>query len=132
MRERGGILSSELPPGASAPNQDQSQFGEASILLGNLNPERHGIPVNVGAHSREGSNSYDLLSKYRWHGLLIEANPALYSVIERDFAGVDFVLERCAISDAAGEVPFYLGVNNGISSLLSQLVSSRTRCPQRI
>jgi tRNA (mo5U34)-methyltransferase len=110
--------------GDSDPNRDQSQFGELAILLKKLNPEQRGILVDVGANSRQGSNSYNLLNQYRWRGLLVEANPALYPVIERDFAGLDFTLERSAVSDVAGELPFYLGVNDGISSLLVDQVKA--------
>src|SRR5262249_38960141 len=65
----------------------------------------------------ELSNSWDLLSKYGWKGVLIEANPNLWETIESDFAGLDFQLIRTAIADTEGPRTLYLGVNDDISSL---------------
>ena len=75
------------------------------------------IIVDVGARGRERSNSFDLLRHFGWRGLLIEANPSLLESIRADFAGTDFFLEFCAVSDYEGRAEFYFGVNDDVSSL---------------
>ncbi len=57
-------------------HSDHSQFGELSLFLTHAGRKRRGFVVDAGAHGRERSNSWDLLSQFRWRGLLIEANPA--------------------------------------------------------
>ncbi|HLH97593.1 MAG TPA: DUF1698 domain-containing protein [Xanthobacteraceae bacterium] len=51
--------SSENPAGDSAPDRGQSQLGEFSMLLNKSNPEHRGMPVDVGAHPRRDSSSYN-------------------------------------------------------------------------
>jgi FkbM family methyltransferase len=99
---------------------DHSQFGEFSKTLRHLvrRGTNHGVVVDVGARGRDRSNSFDLLSGFGWKGLLIEANPALYESIEADFSGTDFELVKCAIGVSEGMLPFYIGSNDDVSSLL--------------
>ncbi len=73
--------------------------------------------VDVGAHGLHGSNSYDLMKHLGWRGLLVEANPALIEEIASDFAGLDYVIECCAVSDYEGEASFTLGIGSQVSSL---------------
>jgi FkbM family methyltransferase len=104
---------------------DHSQFGELALLRPHLPGRvRHRIVVDVGANSKVGSNSYDLMRDDGWKGILIEANPALWPRIEEDFAGLDFTLLRTAVSDAPGEHTLYLSVNDGISSFFTAKVES--------
>ncbi len=85
---------------------------------------RHRLLVDVGANSKVGSNSYDLMRDDGWTGILVEANPALWPRIEADFAGLDYTLLRTAVSDAPGEHTLYLGINDGISSFFTAKVES--------
>ncbi|BAK67572.1 conserved hypothetical protein [Sphingobium sp. SYK-6] len=82
-----------------------------------------GLIVDVGARGRERSNSFDLLSRFGWKGLLVEANPALYDEIMRDFSGTDYRLVRCAVAEVEGILPFYIGANDDVSSLLRDAAS---------
>jgi FkbM family methyltransferase len=98
---------------------DHSQNGEFLELLKLI--VAHGAPskviVDVGAHGRERSNSYDLLRLFGWRSLLIEANPALAHQIKSGFEGLDYALVVCAVSDFEGVGDLSLGVHSGISSL---------------
>jgi FkbM family methyltransferase len=96
---------------------DHSQFGEFPLFLKVARPGRHGIVVDVGVLGKEGSNSYDLLSQLEWRGVLVEANPNSWAGIEREFAGLNVRLVRCAASDIEGKAVFHLGVVDGVSSL---------------
>ncbi len=98
---------------------DVAQNGEIEILL-KLVVNRacpNQMVVDVGARGRDGSNSYDLLRYFGWRGLLIEANPNLVDAIRTEFAGLDCVVESCAVSDYEGEAMFTLGINDDVSSL---------------
>ena len=79
------------------------------------------VIVDVGAHGKDGSNSYDLLRLFGWRGLLIEANPSLAQKIETAFEGLDYSLVGCAVSDAEGVGNLSLGANLGVSSLSSEM-----------
>jgi FkbM family methyltransferase len=99
---------------------DHSQFGELAILLRLLlqTNESKRIIVDVGARGRERSNSYDLLSQFGWKGFLVEANPRLHDSIRTDFAGTDYDLIGVAVGVEEGSRPFYIGINDDVSSLL--------------
>lgn len=99
---------------------DHSQFGEFSLFLKLGRPKRGGVIVDVGALGKDGSNSYDLLSQLGWRGVLIEANPSLRDGIERDFAGLEATLVRCAVSDVEGKVTLHLGIVDGVSSIIRE------------
>jgi len=105
---------------------DVSQFGEVDLLVRELvnHAAKFRIIVDVGARGRARSNSFDLLRCCRWRGLLIEANPNLLAEINRDFAGTEFSLVNCAVSDYTGKAKFHLGVNNDVSSLVLQHASA--------
>ncbi len=98
---------------------DASQYGEFLELLRLWVSEIQvgGVVVDVGARGRARSNSYDLMKQFGWRGVLIEANPGLLEEIKRDFAGLDFSLINCAVSDFDGRATFTLGVNEDVSSL---------------
>lgn len=98
---------------------EQSQFGEVGRLVRQMvnTTAVSKIVVDVGANGRERSNSYDFLRYFGWKGVLIEANPNRNSIIEKEFAGTDYVLVNCAISNYIGEAIFHLGVNDDVSSL---------------
>ena len=99
---------------------DHSQYREFSILLRHhvAQSQRHGIIVDVGARGKDRSNSYDLLSQFGWRGVLVEANPALHESIRRDFADTNFELVPTAVGPNSGVLPFYIGANDDVSSLL--------------
>ena len=98
---------------------DVAQNGEIEVLLklvvNKACPTR--TVVDAGARGRDGSNAYDLMRHFGWRGLLIEANPSLAEAIRADFAGLDCVVESCAVSDYDGEAVFTLGINDDVSSL---------------
>lgn len=99
---------------------EHSQNGEFLKLLQMLmggDDARRQIVVDVGARGRDRSNSFDLMRLFAWHGVLIEANPALIPIIEADFAGLSFNLVNCAVSDTEGEATLYIGINDDVSSL---------------
>ena len=102
--------------------EDHSQNGEFRELLRLMVAESAPtkVIVDVGAHGRDGSNSYDLLKQFGWRGLLIEANPSLAQRIETAFKGLDYNLVACAVSDSEGVGNLSLGVNLGVSSLSSE------------
>lgn len=104
--------------------QDHSQFGELGIVIGLLikSGSKHQFIVDVGARGRERSNSYDLLHM-GWSALLVEANPALYDNIIQEFSGTVFELAKCAVGSVEGILPFYIGVNDDVSSLLADSAS---------
>lgn len=99
---------------------DHSQYGEFKILLRQAvgRAQRHGIVVDVGARGRDRSNSYDLLTNFGWRGLLIEANPALQDAIREEFTGTSFTLLNMAVGVEEGVLPFYIGANDDVSSLI--------------
>lgn len=106
------------------PLSDHSQFGELGMLLREFAglAQTHGIIVDLGANSRNGSNSYDLLADFGWKGVLIEANPALIDGIRSDFDGLDYVLVDCAVGLTTGRQTLHLGIGDQISSLDPALV----------
>lgn len=105
---------------------DHSQFGELPIMLRNLlkSGSKHQIIVDVGARGKDRSNSFDLLDRFGWKGLLVEANPALHDQIAQDFDGTDFSLAKCAVGATDGVLPFYIGANDDVSSLLEGAAKS--------
>ena len=109
------------PARHSAPRftNDQTQFGELEILLRLWVNDfaRQRLVVDVGARGRERSNSYDLMKTFGWRGVLFEANPNLVTSIREAFAGLDYELVPCAVSDYSGEATFHLGINDDVSSL---------------
>jgi FkbM family methyltransferase len=74
--------------------------------------------VDCGARGRDRSNSYDLMKFFGWKGLLIEANPRLIPGIEREFAGLDYSIVECAVSDRTGNATLTLGINDDVSSIV--------------
>ncbi len=105
--------------GSARLTNDVSQFGETWLLMRDIinRAARYRIVVDVGARGRERSNSYDLLRHLGWRGLLVEANPRLIGPINAEFAGLDYTLVNCAVSDYSGVAKFFLGVNDDVSSL---------------
>lgn len=105
---------------------EQSQFGEVGRLIRqmvNTSASRKMV-VDIGANGRERSNSYDLLRYFGWQGLLIEANSQRNQAIDTDFAGLNYRLVNCAISDYEGEASFHLGINDDVSSLKEEAAVS--------
>jgi FkbM family methyltransferase len=98
---------------------DHSHNGEVTLLLRAMinSDERIKIAVDVGAHGKAGSNTYDLLRQFGWRGILVEANPRLIPKIEKEFAGCDFDLVNVAVSNKPGRAKLFLGINDEISSI---------------
>jgi FkbM family methyltransferase len=98
---------------------DSTQNGEFRHIIKWLvtNGSRHRLIVDVGAHGRRGSNSYDLMRHFDWRGLLVEANPNLLAVIRKEFDGLQFDLVQTAVGTTEGHTSLYFGVNSGISSI---------------
>lgn len=115
----GALRETPVPPEPATFTNDQTQFGELEILLRLWinGTERQRIVVDVGARGRERSNSFDLMRTFGWRGILFEANPNLIPSINTAFAGLDYELVQCAVSDYTGEAVFHLGVNDDVSSL---------------
>jgi hypothetical protein len=111
----------EPPPIAPAPLEkwDNSQNGEFRILVGAMieRTVNHKYVVDVGACRKEGSNSYDLMRHFGWHGLLIEPNPYLLDGIQSEFAGLDFQLANVAAASFSGETTLHIGSDVESSSL---------------
>ncbi len=105
---------------------DHSQFREFPLLLRHLVSDGsiEKLIIDVGARGKDRSNSFDLLSQFGWKGVLIEANPKLYHEIASDFHGTDFTLVECAVGPSEGVMPFYIGSNDDVSSLLKDAAVS--------
>lgn len=106
--------------------RDHTQFGELAQLLRVLTRTGSEFPiiVDVGARGRDRSNSYNLLKDFGWKGLLVEANPFLVDSIRDEFDGLDYALVNCAVGDTPGTLPFHIGVNDDVSSLLAEHASA--------
>lgn len=106
--------------------RDHSQHGEFPLLLKHMlrTGQKHGIIVDVGARSRERSNSWDLMKTFGWRGLLVEANPALIDSLREEFAGLAYELISCAVGPEPGFLPFFVGENADVSSLIRENVVS--------
>jgi FkbM family methyltransferase len=115
----GALRETPAPSEPGTFTNDQTQFGELEILLRLWinGTARQRIVVDVGARGRERSNSFDLMRTFGWRGILFEANPNLIPSINTAFAGLDYELVQCAVSDYSGEAVFHLGVNDDVSSL---------------
>ena len=113
------LLRGRSPGSSIRLTNDMSQYGEVWLLIRRwVNAQaKCGVVVDIGAHGRERSNSYDLLRHFGWRGLLVEANPALLSAIRRDFSGCDLRVVSCAISDFTGKAILTIGTNDDVSSL---------------
>jgi FkbM family methyltransferase len=99
--------------------RDHSHNGEVTLLLRSMINEDKGIQiaVDVGAHGKFGSNTYDLLRHFGWRGVLVEANPRLIPKIKEEFSGCNFDVANVAVSSRPGKAKLYLGINDEISSI---------------
>lgn len=106
--------------------RDHTQFGELAQLLRVLTRtgSEFQLVVDVGARGRDRSNSYNLMKDFGWRGLLVEANPFLIDSIRSEFEGLDYALVNCAVGDTPGTLPFHIGVNDDVSSLLAEHASA--------
>ena len=95
-----------------------SQYGEVGLLLKHWasSAVAASFVVDVGAHGRARSNSWDLITHFGSRGLLIEANPALLPSIRAEFEGLDLSLLGLAISDYDGRSKLTIGIDD-VSSL---------------
>jgi FkbM family methyltransferase len=105
---------------------EHSQFGEINILIQRIVEQAtpHQLIVDVGARGIERSNSYDLMSKWGWRGLLFEANPALITQLQQDFNGLNCEIVNTAVSDYNGQAEFHIGINDDVSSLSEENAAS--------
>ncbi len=98
---------------------DHSQFGEFKLLLRALvgKAAAPGIVIDAGAHSREASNSYDLITSFGWKGVLIEALPRRAAALRDEFGEGDYQVVECAVGLEPGRQPLWLGRGALITSL---------------
>lgn len=101
-----------------------SQYGEDQIILKHLVNGSMSTPyiVDIGAHSIIGSNSYIFSHHLGWPTLLVEANSKLIPNLKIAFPR-DTAIINCAISDASGEMSFYVSNNDYVSSLSKEQAS---------
>ena len=106
-------------PLAFVPREDVSDFGAQEIIFRWFTEHGEGARrlVDIGAHGKNSSNSFGLLSR-GWKGLLVEANPERYRVCKKDFAGLDVTILNIGISDEPGRLPLHLNKVVGSSSFL--------------
>jgi len=70
-------------------------------------PPKHKFLVDIGAYGASISNTFGLLSA-GWKGILIEANPDRYPIIQKEFAGKNVEVLQLGISDSEGELDYHL------------------------
>jgi FkbM family methyltransferase len=91
---------------------------------------RHKIIVDVGAHGTSISNSFDLVKKLNWKGILIEADPVLIPIIRRDCADLDVDIINVSISNYDGDADFFVSDGRVLSSLDPTIMESLGHSPQ--
>lgn len=87
------------------------QYGEDRILESFFEGKDEGFVVEIGAADGEdNSNSWHLLKRPGWQGLLVEPEPSQYATLKaryQDRDGVDTV--NCACGPETGMGTFYIG-----------------------
>lgn len=80
---------------------DASVSGEVELFLKLFvnHGARHRIVVDVGAEGVGCSNSYDLVRSFGWKGYLVQGEPSVAPILERDFAGCDVQVIRCFVGN---------------------------------
>lgn len=98
---------------------EHSQYGEVEMLILQMvnSSSICRTVVDVGARGIDRSNSYDLLKRCGWRGILIEAHPELCEKLKLDFGKFNVNVIHAAVSDYNGEADFFIGTNLDVSSL---------------
>ena len=101
------------------PRDDVSDFGAQAIIFKFFtdNPPRNQCLVDIGAHGKNSSNSFGLLT-CGWKGLLIEANPELARKCKQDFAGLNVKILNIGAGDVTARLHLNLNRVVGSSSFL--------------
>ena len=88
-------------------------FGEPATVEAILSAFHHRKPgfsfVQIGAFDGKGSDPIlDYIRRYRWRGLLIEPQPAVFEALKKNLAGREGLLfENVAIATKEGMLPFH-------------------------
>jgi FkbM family methyltransferase len=101
--------------------RDVSQHGEQPILLDYFyrrNKPVHHILVDVGAFGKEMSNSWALLCRPEWKGVLIEPDPDRIKIVQRDFGRKKVVILNVAAGWEDKEIDFHLHSELGHNSFI--------------
>lgn len=85
------------------------QYGEDRILNFVFKGKRNGLVVDVGAaNGVDGSNSWMLIHRYEWRGILIEPEPAQYADLKMMYQeNLRVECVNVAIDKEAGVKDFY-------------------------
>lgn len=96
---------------------DHSQFGEYKNFLASYPWGKSRFLVDVGACSSTDSNTYDLLDRHQFRGLLIE--PIEYQRVKQEFEvfGDRVIIEPVAVASTPGTQTMYLHTSIGHHSL---------------
>jgi FkbM family methyltransferase len=88
------------------------QYGEDDILLKFFQDINYGFVVDVGAaDGKDNSNTYNLLKKLGWKGILVEPEPIQFKALQERYEHNDDVLcLNCAVDAEMGTKPFWCGL----------------------
>lgn len=101
--------------------RDVSQHGEQPILLDYFyrrSKPVHKILVDVGAFGKQFSNTWALLCREGWRGVLIEADPERFEIVKKDFATKKVVILNVAAGWEDKEIDFHLHSELGHNSFI--------------
>ncbi|MFX0084315.1 MAG: FkbM family methyltransferase [Candidatus Hodarchaeota archaeon] len=99
---------------------DSSQYGEYRFLKVYYKNHQsiHKIVVDVGACCKKYSNSYDLIMRHNWFGLLIEPDEENFKQLKKDFKNSNVELLNLAVADYCGDSKLYIHEARGHHSLV--------------
>ena len=88
---------------------DTTQHGEGRVIVAHFltRPLINRCAVEVGCLGKEISNVWGL-AQLGWRVLLVEPNPDMAPIINRDYARTDFKLEVCGAAPTEGSADCYL------------------------
>lgn len=89
------------------------------------------VVVDIGANGSYRSNSWHLIARRGWRGVLAEAAEESAARCRRQFLG-DFVVEHVAVSDSPGVASFYIATKDGHSSLHRNWPSAKFVSSQQV
>jgi len=103
-----------------SPRPTGAQDHEDEIVLDYLSRNggpRHRVLVDVGAYSKELSNSLSLLQS-GWRGILLEADTDKSERLKKDFEGMDVEIIMQAVGDKDCIADFYVNIHPGGHSFM--------------
>jgi FkbM family methyltransferase len=96
---------------------------------------RHRIVVDVGAKTKAGSNSFNLIRDDRWFGVLFEPTEQSFWILVEECRGLDAVVLPYAVADFDGEADLITHKNAGNNSLnpdwMPGTANGKQRCMAR-